>query len=371
MAPPDTRGVDAPTVHVDLDVVRENARAVCARFDGRVVGVTKAVTGDPAVARAMLDGGVDGVGDSRILNLSRLAEHVDAERTLLVSSLRDRDRVVTAADRSLHSEVAVLEAVATAARERGVEHDVLVMVDTGDRREGVLPEDLRPTLHRAVELDGVRVVGVGTNVGCFGGVLPTAASMGEFVSLVEESEAALGRRFPVISGGSSVTLPLVEAGTLPDRVNELRVGEAILLGTDVTRDRTVPYLRNDAFTLRAEVIECKRKPSTPAGPRGRDVDGDRPGFEDRGVRERAIVAVGEQDVVTDELVPLADGVEVVGASSDHTVCDITDATARITVGDTLSFRPGYRALVQAFTSEYVGRTYHGGTPSAGEAATER
>ncbi|WP_435348505.1 alanine/ornithine racemase family PLP-dependent enzyme [Haloarchaeobius sp. HRN-SO-5] len=370
MAPAPTCGVDAPTVHVDLDAIRENARAVCARFDGRVVGVTKAVTGDPAVARAMLDGGVDGIGDSRLLNLARVGGHVDAESTLLVSPMSEHEDVVATADRSLHSEVAVVEAVAASARDRGVTHDVVLMVDTGDRREGVLPGDVLPTLRRVVDLDGVRVVGVGTNAGCFGGVLPMPEAMAEFVELVEDAEQALDRTFPVVSGGSSVTLPLVEDGTLPDRVNELRVGEAILLGTDVTRDREIPYLRGDAFTLRAEVVECRRKPSTPDGPTGHDVDGNRPDFEDRGVRERAILALGRQDAVIEDLVPLAAGVEVLGASSDHTVCDVTDAADTVTVGDTLEFRMGYRALVQAFTSEYVGRTLREGTGDDEGAVTE-
>ena len=351
----------APTVAVDLRAVRENVRAVRERFDGRVLGVTKAVSGDPAVAAAMLDAGVDGIADSRLLNLARVGEdgcndRETVERTLLVSpALGDLDRVVHYAERSLHTEFAVLEELAAVTRDHGLVHDVVVMVDTGDRREGVLPEDALPFLESAVALDGVRVVGVGTNAGCFGGVLPTRESMREFVSVVETAERDLGHEFPVVSGGSTVTLPLVEAGTLPGRVNELRVGEGILLGTDVSRDRTIPYLRQDAFALRVEVIECKQKPSTPAGETGHAVDGSQPAFEDRGLRERAIVSIGKQDTVPEELHPLDPGVEVLGASSDHLVCDVTDADPPVSVGDVLEFRMGYRALLQSFTSEYVGR----------------
>lgn len=353
--------VSAPTVTVDLAAIRENVRAVRERFDGRVLGVTKAVSGDPAVASAMLDAGVDGIADSRLLNLARVGENAcgdreSVERTLLVSpSLGDLDRVVHYAERSLHTEFAVLEELAAVARDHGLVHDVVVMVDTGDRREGVLPEDALEFLKSATALDGVRVVGVGTNAGCFGGVLPTRESMREFVAVVETVERELDREFPVVSGGSTVTLPLVEAGALPERVNELRVGEGVLLGTDVSRDRTIPYLRQDAFTLRAEVIECKRKPSTPEGETGHSVDGSPPTFEDRGRRERAIVSIGKQDTVPDELRPLTPGVEVLGASSDHLVCDVTDANPPVSVGDVLEFRLGYRALLQAFTSEYVGR----------------
>jgi len=227
------------------------------------------------------------------------------------------------------------------------------MVDVGDRREGVLPDDLVPVLEQVVDLPGIEVVGVGTNVGCFGGVLPTPAKMESFVSAVESAEEALDCEFSIVSGGSSVTLPLVEAGELPDRINELRVGEAILLGTDVTRDRRIPYLSGDAFELQAEVVECKRKPSSPDGERGQPVDGRDRSFPDRGERTRAILALGTQDTVPGELEPLLAGVDVLGASSDHTVLDVTDCDRRIVVGDTIGFRPGYNALVRSFTSEYV------------------
>jgi predicted amino acid racemase len=392
MTPPPDTDAPEPRVRIDPAAIRENARAVCSRVagsderrdagrddgrddervdgrdagrddgrdagrdDGRVVGVTKAVAGDPAVATAMLAGGVDGIGDSRLLNLARVGEHVDVERTLLQSPrLSDLERVVEHADRSLHTEYAVIEALADVAVENDLTHDVVLMVDTGDRREGVLPEEVLPTLRRVTPLEGVRVVGLGTNTGCFGGVLPTPETMRDFVAVVEDAEAALDREFDVVSGGSTVTLPLVEDGQLPARVNELRIGEGILLGTDVTRGRDIPYLRRDAFTLRAEVIECKRKPSTPAGETGRNVDGEQPSFDDRGVRDRAILGLGKQDTVPEELTPLAEGVEVLGASSDHLVCDVTDAPRDVDVGNTLAFRMGYRALVQAFTSEYVGR----------------
>lgn len=337
-------------------VVRRNAAAVCRRFGGRVLGVTKAVCGDPAVATAMLAGGVDGLADARTSNLARLDEHIAAETTQLVGPMQSRvDRVIGVADRTLQSEPGVVEALSSAAADRGVSHRVVLMVDVGDRREGVLPADVVPVLERIVDLPGIEVVGLGTNVGCFGGVLPTPAKMASFVSVVESAEDALGRAFPIVSGGSSVTLPLVESGELPGRINELRVGEAILLGTDVTRDRRIPYLAGDAFELRAEVIECKRKPSTPSGERGSTVDGRPRSFADRGKRTRAIVALGKQDTVPAELEPLPARMEVLGASSDHTVIDVTDCDRRIAVGDTIGFRPGYNALVRACTTEYVHR----------------
>lgn len=356
-----------PRVLVRPEAVRENAAAVRERFDGRVVGVTKATCGDPAVAGAMLDAGVAGVGDSRPRNLDRVGDVHDAETTLLrVPRASAAAAVVAAADRSLVSEPAVVERLGAAARRRGESedasefddpgepHDVVLMVDVGDRREGVLPGDAPGVVADLADVDGVRLAGLGTNLGCFAGVVPTAERLAAFVDAVERAEGVVDGRFDVVSGGSTATLPLVEDGSLPGRVNELRVGEAILLGTDVTAGRRVPYLRGDAFELRAEVVECKRKPSTPEGRRARNVDGERPSFDDRGRRTRAVLALGKQDAVVDDLDPLADGVEVLGASSDHAVLDVEDARD-VSVGDELGFRPGYRALVRAFTSAYVHR----------------
>lgn len=350
----------SPRLVVRLPAIRENAAVVSDRFDGRVLGVTKAVTADRNVANAMLSGGVDGFGDSRTRNLATLAETFDLERTLLrTPMISEVEAVVAVANRSLQSEPTVVEAISAAATRQERVHEIVLMVDTGDRREGVLPENAVETLERVVDLPGIRVVGLGTNVGCFGGVVPTADSMRSFVELVEQAESALGRRLPIVSGGSTVSLALLERGRLPDRINELRVGEGILLGTDVTGGREVNGLRTDAFELRAEVIECKEKPSLPIGERGNDVTGERPTFEDRGRRRRAIVAMGNQDVVADGLTPLEAGVSVLGTSGDHTVLDVTDAEREVGVGDTVTFRPSYRALVRASTSAYVTRAYRG------------
>lgn len=319
----------------------------------------------------MLAGGVDGIADARTATLARLHEHVNAETTQLVGPMHSRvDEVVRVADRTLQSEPGVVEALSAAAADRGRTHRVVLMVDVGDRREGVLPKDVVPVLEGILDLPAVEVVGLGTNVGCFGGVLPTPAKMTSFVALVESAEAALGREFPIVSGGSSVTLPLVESGELPGRINELRVGEAILLGTDVTRDRRIPYLAGDAFELQAEVVERKRKPSTPSGERGSSVQGRGRSFTDRGERTRAIVALGKQDTVPGELDPLRSGIAVIGASSDHTVLDVTDCHDRIAVGDTIGFRPGYNALARLFTTEYVHRELRDGESDSTDAGYE-
>jgi predicted amino acid racemase len=355
-----------------------------------VVGVTKGVCGDPAVAAAMVEAGVAGIGDSRVENLARLREERDVELTQLRLPMpSSAAEVVAVADRSLHSEVETIEQLGAEASRHGQIHDVILMVDMGDGREGVPPEQLTDLVADAVDCAGVSVAGVGTNFGCFGGVLPTPERLRAFVSVVEDAESVVDGRFDVVSGGSTAALPLAEDGSMPARVTELRVGEGMLLGTEATSGRRIPYLSRDGFELRAEVIECKRKPALESRASPTDEDGEpgsgsdgedgEPGSgpdggdsgpesgpdggqsepapqKSGGRRERAVVALGSQDTDPSGLHPVADGIEVVGASSDHTVLDVTDAERGVGVGDEVGFHLEYAALVGAFTSPYVGRT---------------
>lgn len=343
-----------PVLRIDPAVVEENAARIVDRVDPAIVGVTKGVCGDPRVARAMLAGGVAGIADSRVANLVRLREGLDCDLLLLRSPMRGEcPAVVETGACSMASEAATLRALSAAATEREVVHRVALAIDIGDRREGVLPEDLDGLFETAIDLPGIEVAGLATHVGSFAGVVPTRENVGRLVELVEASEARLDRRLSVVSGGSTNALALAFTDDLPERVTQLRIGEGILLGTDPATGEAIRGLETDAVELVAEVLECKRKPSAPEGERGRDAFGQETALEDRGIRRRAILALGRQDCAIDGLTPVREGVAVVGASSDHTVVDVTDAPGSVEVGDSLAFRPGYAALARAAAAPYV------------------
>lgn len=357
-----------PYVSIDLDKIEHNARsivALCGAHGIAVTGVTKGTCGHPAVARAMLRGGVQSLGESRMENVARLRDAgVRAPMMLLrLPPLSEAEQVVDRVDVSLNSELAVLEALSAAARRRGRVHPVIVMLDLGDLREGVWPDDLVPFVRQALRLPGVRVAGLGTNLGCYGGVVPSEENMGRLVAHAREIEAACGIRLAWISGGSSNLLPLLAAGQLPERINHARIGEAILLGRETTHRRPWPGTHPDAFRLHAEVIEEKEKPSLPIGERGEDAFGREPRFEDRGERERALVNVGREDVDVDGVTPVDPRLRVLGASSDYLIVDVTEARGAVRVGDELVFSLDYAALLAAMTSRYVEKRVRG----AGEA----
>jgi predicted amino acid racemase len=347
--------LDRACVTVDLGKITENTRRVRAALGRRdVVGVTKVTCGSVDVARAMIAGGAAAIADSRLENLARLR---DADLAVPLWLLRSptpglADETVRLADLSLESEEATLRVLDRAAGRQGRRHAVVLMVDLGDRREGATPARLPALVEYAEGLEHIDLAGIGTSLTCYGAVVPTADNLGELVSLAEAAERTTGRRL-LVSGGMSSSLDALVAGDLPERVDNLRIGESILLGVStVTRERMLG-LHVDAITLRAPVIECARKPSAPRGVVAQDAFGGRPTFEDRGERMRAICAIGRQDVSPEGLRPLDPGVEVLGASSDHLILDVDGLTAPPAVGDAVTFVPDYSATLRLFTSPYV------------------
>ncbi len=346
-------------VAVDLAKVRENARTVVRALGGRdVVGVTKVTCGSPEVARAMLEGGVRAIGDSRLENLVRLRDAGLACPLWLLRAPTPAlaEDVVRVADVSLESDLDTLGALDVAARAVGRMHRVVVMVELGDLREGVLPDELPALLDAVARMDGIELVGLGASLTCFGGVVPDAENLGELVSLAEAASKRLGRRL-LVSGGMSSSLDALIAGTLPDEVNNLRIGESILLGVSTVTRTPILGLHTDAIVCRAPVIECARKPSAPRGRVAQDAFGRMPVFEDRGPRWRALLALGRQDVDPAGLRPLDPGIEVLGASSDHLVVDVDGLDAPLRAGDELAFIPTYGATLRLFTSPYVEKRF--------------
>jgi predicted amino acid racemase len=355
-----------PYIVIDLDKIEHNTRIIvelCNRNNIDVTGVTKVTCGHPQVAQAMLRGGVTAIADSRLENIQRLVSAgVDTQFMLLrLPALSEVDAVVKSVTLSLNSELAVLEALSVSAQRSGKRHDVIIMVDLGDLREGIWPDDLVRICRHAIKLPGLQIKGIGTNLGCFGGVIPDGENMNRLVELAAEVEQSCKIRLEWISGVNSSGLGLIAAGAMPDRVNHARIGEAILLGRETTQRNPWPNTYQDAFILHAEVLEVKQKPSLPLGLRGEDAFGEHHEFENRGERLRALLNVGREDINVEGITPQDTRVTILGASSGYLAVDVTEATGSIRVGDILSFTVNYGALLTAMTSEYVKKlAYQGG-----------
>jgi predicted amino acid racemase len=347
-----------PHVIIDLDKIEHNARAIvglCQAHGIEVTGVTKVTCGHPEVAKAILRGGVSSIGESRLENIRRLRDAgVHAAYLLLrLPPLSEAAEVVAVTDISLNSELSVLAALSEAALRQGRVHEVIPMVDLGDLREGLWPDDLISFVREALKLPGIRIGGLGTNLTCFGGVIPSEDNMHHLVALAEEAERTFGITLKRISGINSSGLELIASGRMPKRVNHARIGEAILLGRETVHHGPWPGTFQDAFLLSAEVLELKEKPSVPLGARGEDAFGHLPAFQNHGEVDRAILNVGREDVDVEGLTPVDPRLKILGASSDYLVMDVTAAEAGIRVGDRIEFALNYGALLAVMTSRYV------------------
>ena len=351
------------TLTIDLGKIAANTRDVVRALGGiEVVAVTKCTCGSPEAGKAMLAGGAVALGESRHANAERhRAAGITAPIWLLRALAPElAAETVRLFDLSLASELETCAALASAAAALGRRHQVLVMVDLGDLREGIMPADL-PAFVDAVEgLDHVDLAGIGVNLTCYGAIMPDERNMAELVELGRQTEKRVGRRL-LVGGGNSGSIGMLASGRMPAGVTTLRVGETILHGVDTLTREPILGLHTDAFELSAPVIECKVKPSMPRGTVAQDAYGNRPTFTDRGDRRRAILALGRQDVMPEYLTPLDAGVEILGASSDHLICDVEEMAAPPRLGQALRFRPNYAATVQLFTSPYVDKVF---TPPA-------
>ena len=347
--------MSAPRLDIDLEAVTHNARTLVSQLEPlgiAVTGITKASLGSPGVGDAMLRGGVTGLGDSRVENLARLRSAGLSTTTTLIRSpmVSQADQVVRHADLSLNTEASVIAGLAAAATSQGTTHDVVVMVELGDLREGVPEADVLDLCRTIERTPGVELAGLGTNLACQSGVAPDQHKMDELSRLVEKVESAFGRSLRMVSGGNSANLEWALSTADPGRVNDLRLGEAILLGTEPLHRRVLDGLRTDAFTLVAEVIEVQTKPALPWGDTAQAAFGAPPLRRDGELVRQAIVALGRQDTDPDGLTS-PPGITVLGMSSDHLVLDVGDHD--VTVGDELAFGLGYGALLRAATSPYV------------------
>lgn len=347
-----------PQLEFDLALLRSNADAVISRCRGmgiRVCGVIKGVDGLPEAARVLRAAGAAELGTSRLEQVAKCrAAGVPGPWLLIrIPGLTELPDVVALCEASLQSEWPTLLALEEECLRQNKTHRVIVMTDLGDLREGFWDKkelvDVCERVER--ELPHVQLAGIGVNLTCYGSTKPTPEKMNELVGLARQVEQRIGRKLEIVSGGATSSFTLVHWGTMPAGVNHLRIGEAILLGKDLQVDwgiRDMDYLRMDALTLRAEVVEVKDKPTYPIGEFAIDAFGRKPVYEDRGIRRRAILALGRADVgELESLIPREPGLTVIGGSSDHCIVDVEDCPRRLQVGDIVEFSLCYSHMLYA------------------------
>ena len=351
-----------PKLKVNLEKLSHNIETVtgkCREKGIDVCGVVKGFNGlGPAVNR-FIDAGCSQIGTSRLDQIKDFRESGITCETLLlrIPMISEAYDVVRYADMSLNSEVEVLKALDEAAGRQGKVHKVILMADLGDLREGFWDrQELVECAAMVESMKNLHFSGIGTNLGCYGSIRPDKGKMNSLISIGDEIEKAIGRRPEIVSGGATSSYPLVMDDEMPDGINHLRIGEGIICSYDLPEiwGLDMDDLANDVFTLEAEIIEVKNKPTHPVGEIFIDAFGQKPVYEDRGIRRRAIAAAGKLDfALNDKIFPVDEGIAVIGSSSDHLILDVEDAARETAVGDIVTFRLSYPSLMYLSNDKYV------------------
>lgn len=351
-------------VIIDLEKLKHNIKIIRSwmqKHEATWTVVTKVLCGHTDTLRALQLLGVRSMGDSRLSNLKAIEKIIpDFESWYLrVADMSSVKNVVNMADVSLNSEISVIKALNEEARKINKLHRIVIMIELGDLREGILPGSLIDFYEKIFKLSNIDVIGIGANLGCLAGAVPNIDQFMQLVLYRELLELKFRKKLSMISGGSSAVLPLLLNGDLPKPINHFRIGEAIFLGTDLINGGTLPDLNDDAIILEAEIAEIKEKglvpmtetaSLTPFESASNHTDGSSvPG--QRGYR--AIISVGQLDTDISGLTPIDPTHVIAGASSDVTVVNIGEDSRGLKVGDTLRFKPNYSALLRLMSGKYI------------------
>jgi len=351
-------------ININLEALHHNLQMIAgfmARQGAHWSLVTKCLCGHEETLRALSVMGIQSMCDSRLDNLRaihRAAPEVE-KWYLRLPHLSVVDDIVSLADISLNSEIEVIRALSAAAQRLGRVHNIIIMIELGDLREGILPGSLVNFYEQVFKMPAIHVLGIGAQIGCMAGSVPSVDQVAQLILYRELLELKFQKKLPVISAGSTIFLPLVLQGRLPWALNHFRIGEAVFLGTDLVSGGRIEGLRDDVVILEGEIAEIKEKnlvpmcevgSSTPFhGLNGATPEGHSPG--QRGFR--ALVTIGEIDTDVSGLTPLNPAFQIAGATSDITVVNIGENTEHIQLGGTIKFRCSYSAFVRLMNDSYI------------------
>lgn len=320
--------------------------------------VTKLLCGYKPFLQEIVHLGVKELHDSRISNLKAIKELNPGIQTVYIKppAKRSIPNVVRYADVSLNTELKTIEMLSQEAQKQNKVHKILIMIELGDLREGVLGENLLHFYEQVFHLPNIQVVGIGANLNCLYGVMPSHDKLIQLSLYKQLIEAKFNRQIPWVSGGTSVVFPLLQRKLLPKGVNHFRIGELLYFGLDLFNEETIPGMHDDVFQLHAEIIEIQQKPVVPIGELAANPSGEvfEVNEEDYGKKSvRAIIDVGLLETSPDYLIPYNEHIQFAGASSDMIVLDLGDNQEGLKVGDTVAFKLKYMGALGLLNSRYI------------------
>lgn len=322
--------------------------------------VSKLLCGNDEYLKLLIDFGIREIHDSRISNLKTIKEINPEVQTVYIKPPAKEiiEDIIRYADVSMNTEFYTLQELSDEAVRQGKTHKAIIMVETGDLREGVMGDNLIHFYSKVFELPNIEIIGLGTNLNCLHGVMPSPDKLVQLSLYKQIIELKFNKKIPWISGGTSVTVPLLLNSQLPKGINHFRLGEMLFFGLDLFKNETIPGMNDDVFELYAQIIEISEKPMVPYGELAANPQGDVLQIDEElfgKTSYRAILDVGLLDIDPKYLIPIEGGLEldVVGASSDMLVLDLGENSNKHKVGDFLSFRLRYMGALSLLNSSYI------------------
>jgi predicted amino acid racemase len=327
---------------------------LCHNNQVSVMAVSKVFSNDPKLIEVLDQSNVAYIADSKLENLMHM-KTFKKKVYLRIPALSEASLVVRYTDMSLNSEITVINKLNEVAAKMNKRHQIIYMYDLGDLREGVYYKDFSlKDIKHILGLSHIDLKGIGTNLTCYGSVIPTFDTYEKLKTIKDQIETNFNIKLAMISGGNSSSIPMLINQSLPLYINNLRIGEALILGRETAYQEKIDHLYEDVITLEVEILEIKDKPSYPEGELGYDAFGQKIEYVDKGIMKRAILGIGRQDVDLNDLYPIK-GITFIGSSSDHLIIEICEGTYHI--GDILTFKLKYGGILSLMNSPYVEKTY--------------
>ena len=361
-------------LHISTKKIQDNIKYLSEYFKSNNISwslVTKVFSGDKEFLKNVLTTDVieniDSIGDSRLTSLKNLKEVNPGMRTIYIKppAKMYADEVIKYADISLNSSYTTIIALNEAAKKANKIHKIIIMIELGELREGVKRTELISFYKNIFQLPNIEVIGIGSNLGCMYGIEPTYDKLLQLSLYKELISAKFNKVLKYVSGGTSITLPLIENQTIPKDINHFRVGEAVFFGISPLDNKQFKKLSVDAFVFTANIIELEEKKLVPDGIISDANIGHSAIFDKENISEtstKAILDFGLLDVDQNDIEFIDKDLEFVGITSDMMVVDIginetKSGKQKYKIGDKVHFKPNYMAVARLLNSKFIDKKY--------------
>jgi predicted amino acid racemase len=320
--------------------------------------VTKLLCGNKIFIQELLNLGIGEMHDTRISNLKVIKEISGDIQTVYIKPAPKRSiaKLIKYADVSFNTDYSTIKLLSDEAVKQDKKHKIIIMVEMGDLREGVMGEDLLDFYEKVFHLPNISIIGIGTNLNCLNGIMPSEDKLVQLALYKQLIEVKFNHKIPWVSGGTTVTIPMLIKKQVPKPINHFRVGEALYFGKDIFTDGVIKGMRTDVFRLYAEIIELHEKPVVPTGEQMENPSGKLTEFDEADLGKtsyRAILDIGLLDCNPKYLIPEDETLEIIEASSDMLVLDIGRNEKSYKVGDLVSFQLKYMGALGIMNSNYI------------------